>query len=374
MKKRFDYVIVGAGLFGSIFAREMTDAGAKVLVLEKRPHIGGNCRTENREGINVHMYGAHIFHTNSLYIWEYMNKWTTFRDYRHRLKAFSNDRIWSFPINLDTINEVWGISNPIQAKIKIESVRLPIENPSNLEDWVLSQIGDELYKLFYRDYSIKQWAKDPKLIPAAISKRLPIRLNYNNNYYDDKYQGIPEGGYTKIFEQLLLDIPLETSVDFNSDRDRFESMGTKIVYTGGLDELFSYELGYLDWRSLRFEHEHKSEYDHQGISVINYCDNSVPWTRVLEHKHFEWVDTNSTIITREFPCNWKLGDDKYYPVNDEVNTYLYKKYKSLLPENYIIGGRLADYKYYDMHHVVGSALSRVKEELDQNGSIRLSER
>lgn len=357
----YDYLIVGSGLFGSIFAREKTDAGAKCIVIDKRSHIGGNCYTRNEDGIHVHEYGPHIFHTNSDQIWEYMNRWTKFNHFVYRPKVSYKDKIYSFPINLFTLYQLWGTSTPEQAENILKKVVIKNDNPSNLEEWILSQVGEEIYDIFVKGYTKKQWNRDPKKLPASIIKRLPIRLNYDDNYFDDKYQGIPVNGYTSIFEKLLDGIDIKLGVDYLNDKNSFDKIAKKIVYTGPIDEFFNSDMGNLEWRSLRFEHNRFDVKDYQGNAVINYTDESIPYTRVVEHKHFNFGKQNHTIVTKEFPQNWDTSKEKFYPVNDEINNALYSKYKERVnTDQYIFGGRLADYKYYDMHQVVGSALARSK--------------
>jgi UDP-galactopyranose mutase len=361
---KYDYLIVGSGLFGSICARELTDAGKKCLIVEKRNHIGGNCYSENINGIHACQYGGHIFHTNSLKIWNYMNKWTSFNSYVNRVKTWSNGKLYSLPINLFTLYQVWGISNPEEAKKKLDSVKIKIENPLNLEEWAISQIGEELYQKFIYGYTKKQWGKEPKELPSFIIKRLPIRLTMDDNYFDDRYQGMPEEGYTKIFERLIDGIDVETNVDYLKNRSQLDSIAQKIIYTGPIDEFFAYELGTLEWRSLNFNQEVLDIPDYQGFASCNFADYSVPYTRIIEHKHFTFGKQNFTVITKEYPQQWDTTKEKYYPVNDENNNALYQKYKELIDtDKYIFGGRLADYKYYDMHQVVGSALNRSEKEL-----------
>ena len=360
---KYDYVIVGSGLFGSIFAKQMTDAGAKCLVLDKRSHIGGNCYTRNEDGIHVHEYGPHIFHTSNEMIWEYMNRWAKFNHFVYRPKVHYSDKVYSFPINLFTLYQLWEVCTPEEANAKLESVRIPCADPSNLEEWILSQVGEEIYNKFIYGYTKKQWGCDPKDLPSSIIKRLPIRLTYDDNYFDDRYQGIPIGGYTPIFEKLLNNIPILLGVDYLKDKNSFDSMARKIVYTGAIDEFFDYDYGHLEWRSLRFEHE-KMMGDFQGNAVFNYTEENVPFTRICEHKHFEFGKQKHTIITREYPQAWDKTKEKFYPMNDEKNNKLLQKYKNRIDDSkYILGGRLADYKYYDMHQVVGSALIRSEKEL-----------
>ena len=358
-----DYVIIGSGLFGSIFARQMTDRGASCLILEKREHIGGNCYTENTEGIHVHKYGPHIFHTNSDKVWEYMNRWTKFNNFVNRPKVNYMGKLYSFPINLFTLYQLWGMSTPKDAEKKLNEVKIKKENPKNLEEWILSQVGEEIYETFIKGYTTKQWGRSPKDLPSFIIKRLPIRLNFDDNYYEDKYQGIPENGYTEIFKKLLNGIPVETNVDYLKDREKLDSLAKKTVYTGAIDEFFNYEYGTLEWRSLRFEHERIETKDFQGNAIINYTDESIPHTRVIEHKHFNYGKQDFSVVTKEFPQNWDKNKEKFYPINDEKNNELYSKYKNMIDEKkYVFGGRLADYKYYDMHQVVGSALVRSEKE------------
>lgn len=360
---KYDYIIVGSGLFGSIFARQMTDRGANCLILEKRNHIGGNCFTNNKEGIHVHEYGPHIFHTNSDTVWNYMNKWTKFNNFVNRPKVCYQNKLYSFPINLFTLYQLWGTKTPKEALEKLNLVRIPCEKPNNLEEWILSQVGEEIYETFIKGYTTKQWGRNPRELPSFIIKRLPIRLNFDDNYYEDKYQGIPEDGYTEIFKKLLKDIPVETDVDYLSDREKFDSLGKKVVYTGPIDEFFEYQHGTLEWRSLRFDHELYQEEDYQGNAILNYTQENVPYTRSIEHKHFNKGKQKFTIVTKEYPQNWDKTKEKFYPINDDKNNELYKKYKSMIKvDKFLFGGRLADYKYYDMHQVVGSALVRSAEE------------
>ena len=360
--KLYDYIIVGSGLFGSICAYELEKLNNKVLVLEKRPHVGGNCYTENVEGINVHKYGPHIFHTNDKRIWDYVSQFVEFNHYTNRTKVNYQGQIYSFPINLMTLNQVWGVKTPQEAQLKIEKNRVPIKNPQNLEEWILSQVGEEIYEIFVKGYTTKQWGREPKYLPSSIIRRLPIRLTYNDNYFNDRYQGIPIGGYTQIFEKLLENVDLETGVDFFDNKEYFESISKKIIFTGKIDELFEYTFGELEYRSLKFEEE-ILEGDFQGNALINYTEQSVPFTRICEHKHFEFGNQDKTVITREYPDSYSAGKVPYYPVGDQKNLEIYKKYKNLSKDfnNYIFGGRLAEYKYYDMHQVIGSALSKLKK-------------
>lgn len=356
---KYDYVIVGAGLFGSVFANLATAAGKSCIILDRRNHVAGNCYTETKDQINVHTYGAHIFHTSNKDVWNYVNKYATFNHYKHSLKVVNNDNLYSFPINLFTLYQLWGCRTPREAQAKLDSVKISIESPTNLEEWILSQVGEEIYHTFICGYTKKQWGTDPKNLPSEIIKRLPIRLDFNDNYFFDTYQGIPIGGYTKMFENMTRGIPIELGVDFLKHRAYWQSRGKQIVYTGALDELFDNCFGKLGYRSLRFEHEHLPISDYQGTSVVNYTNENVPYTRIIEHKHFEFGKTDTTIITKEYPLTPnQSGDEKYYPINDSVNTDLYQKYKTLCSTEFptmILGGRLASYRYYDMHQVIAQA-------------------
>lgn len=359
-----DYLIVGSGLFGSVFAREMTNRGASCLILEKRNHIGGNCFTRKEGTIDVHVYGPHIFHTSSDTVWDYVNKYAKFNNYVNRPKVFYKNKLYSFPINLFTLYQLWGTQTPLEAEKKLNEVRVKIENPKNLEEWILSQVGEEIYHTFVYGYTKKQWNKDPKDLPSSIIKRLPIRLNFDDNYFDDKYQGIPVNGYTELFTKLLDGIPIETGVDYLKDQDRWNSKAKKIVYTGAIDEFFNCDYGVLEWRSLNFEHSILPVSDYQGNAIVNYTEESIPYTRIVEHKHFTKAKDNFTIITKEYPQNWTPDKEKFYPMNNERNNNLYSVYKQKIDTTkFIMGGRLADYKYYDMHHVIGSALARSSKEL-----------
>ncbi|MFG0262055.1 MAG: UDP-galactopyranose mutase [Novipirellula sp. JB048] len=359
----YDYVIVGAGFFGSVFARQMTDAGAKCLVIEKRSHIAGNCYTQDVGGIHVHQYGPHIFHTNNERVWEYVNRFARFSRFSYRPKVNYRGRMLSFPINLNTLNQLWGVRTPQEAKQRLEAERIPIENPANLEEWILSQVGQEIYETFVYGYTKKQWGREPSTLPSSIIRRLPIRLTWNDDYFNDRFCGIPIGGYTQLFEKLLAGIAVETEVDFLDERCRFEAQGKKIVYTGPLDRLFEYELGAHDWRGLRFEQQVLSTPDHQGVAAINFTDPDTPYTRCVEHKHFDPVNRDHTVITHEFPADWKVGDEMYYPVNNEQGEQLQQRYAAMLPEHYLIGGRLATYRYYDMHQVIASAMHLANREI-----------
>lgn len=362
---RYDYLIVGSGLFGSVFAHEMKKAGKKCLIIEKRNHIAGNCYSENKDSINVHTYGPHIFHTNDKVIWNWINQFTDFHNYKHSPKVNYKDKIYSFPINLMTLNQIWGVNTPEEAKQKLEEVRIKNDNPKNLEEWILSQVGQDIYETFIKGYTQKQWNKDPKELPTFIIKRLPIRTSFDDNYFFDKYQGIPIGGYTQIFEKMLEGIEVKTNVDYFENKEYWNSLADKVVFTGKIDEFFDYQFGELEYRTLRFENQKVEKEDYQGCSIVNYTDFNVPYTRITEHKHFENSKSDVTWITTEYPKDYEKGDVPYYPINDNKNNSIYEKYKELSKEsNIIFGGRLSEYKYYDMHQIIGSALSKVKKELN----------
>lgn len=358
----YDYLIIGSGLFGAIFARELTDKGFKCLVIDKRDHIGGNCYTENIEGINVHKYGPHIFHTSDDNVWEYINRFCKFNHFVNRPKVNYEGAIYSFPINLMTLSQIYKVTTPKEAELILSHVKHKIEHPQNLEEWVLSQVGTQIYETFIKGYTTKQWGRDPKLLPASIIKRLPIRLNFDDNYFFDKYQGIPIGGYTQIFEKLLDGIEVKLGVDYFDDKKLWDTIANKVVYTGAIDRYYNYAFGALEYRSLEFKTEVLDVDDYQGNALINYTDMNTEYTRIIEHKHFEFGKQKKTIITKEYPRN---NGELFYPVNDTTNNSRYDRYKELmrLEENVIFGGRLADYKYYDMHQVIASALKRVKDEI-----------
>ena len=363
----YDYLVVGSGLFGSVFAHEARRKAKSVLVLDKRPHIGGNCYTENREGVNVHVYGPHVFHTSDERVWRFVNQFVSFNNYVARPKVNYRGKVYSFPVNMMTLHQLWGVSTPEEAARKLAEVRVPCENPRNLEEWILSQVGQEVYETFIHGYTAKQWKRDPKDLPSSIIKRLPIRLTYDDNYFNDTYQGIPIGGYTEIFKGLLQGCDLGLGEDFFSNRSKWEGMAKRIVFTGKIDEYFEYEHGELDYRTLRFEH-HSQQGDYQGIAVMNYSDINVPYTRITEHKHFQPQDLHkvqNTIWTKEYPDEWNRDAVPYYPINDEKNNEVYRKYKEASESvtNVLFGGRLAEYKYYDMHQVIGSALQKSRREI-----------
>ncbi len=366
---KYDYLIVGAGPFGAVFAYEAKKRGKRVLVIDKRSHTGGNMYCEKVEGINVHKYGAHIFHTSNKEVWDYVNQFCTFNNYINSPIANYKGEIYNLPFNMNTFNKLWGVVTPQEAKEKIENQvkESNITEPKNLEEQAISLVGKDIYEKLIKGYTEKQWGRRCTELPAFIIKRLPVRYTYDNNYFNDKYQGIPEGGYNVIFDKLLKGIDVELNVDFFDKKGELLQKADKIVFTGMIDQYFDYQYGVLEYRSLRFEHEILDEENHQGNAVVNYNEREVPYTRIIEHKHFEFGKQPKTVITREYPAEWKQGDEPYYPVNNEKNAEIFRKYQELAEkeENVIFGGRLADYRYYDMHHVFERALEVVKEELDK---------
>lgn len=338
-------------------------------MIDKRDHVGGNMYCENIEGINVHKYGAHIFHTSNKKVWDYVNQFCTFNNYINSPIANYKGEIYNLPFNMNTFNKLWGVVTPSEAKAKIDEQikESGITEPKNLEEQAISLVGKDIYEKLIKGYTEKQWGRSTTELPAFIIKRLPVRYTYDNNYFNDKYQGIPEGGYNVIFDKLLEGIDVELNVDFFEKKEELSSKADKVVFTGMIDQYFDYKFGILEYRSLRFEHETLDEENHQGNAVVNYNEREVPYTRIIEHKHFEFGKQPKTIITREYPAEWKQGDEPYYPVNNEKNAEIFKKYQELAEKekNVIFGGRLADYRYYDMHHVFERALEVVKEELDK---------
>ena len=365
MTPAYDYLIVGTGLFGSTFAHLAMKQGKKVLMIDKRPHIGGNIYTEKRDGINVHVYGAHIFHTSNKKVWNYVNQFAEFNHYVNRPKVNYKNNIYSFPINMMTLYQLWGVKTPEEAKLKLETVKEPIESPKNLEDWVLSQVGREIYETFVKGYTTKQWQCSPTELPTFIIRRLPIRLTYDDNYFNDCYQGIPKGGYTQIAEKMTAGAEIQLGVDYFENKAEWDNKATKVLYTGPIDAYYDYEYGELNYRTLKFDHENLDIPDFQGNAVINYTHEDVPYTRILEHKHFEFEDTNNTIITREYPDSWDKSKVPYYPMNNDTNNAIYTQYKERAEQekSVLFGGRLAEYKYYDMHQVIASAISSAEKEL-----------
>ncbi len=377
--KQYDYLIVGAGLFGSIFAYEMSKAGKKCLVIDKRSHIGGNVYTVETEGINVHVYGAHIFHTSDKAVWDYMNSFVEFNRYTNSPVARYRDELYNLPFNMNTFHALWGVKTPLEAKMKIEEQKASAlketgcegdatAEPKNLEEQAIRLVGKDIYEKLIKGYTEKQWGKRAIELPSFIIKRLPVRFTYDNNYFNDGYQGIPKGGYTKIIEKMLTGIDVRLKADFFSDRAGYQALAEKIVFTGMIDEFFEYRFGELEYRSLRFETEMLDMGNFQGNAVVNYTEYEVPYTRIIEHKHFEFGTQEKTVITREYSAAWKMGDEPYYPMNDEKNNTLFEKYKVLADaeENVIFGGRLGEYKYYDMHQVVARALEAAAGQQNKN--------
>jgi len=356
----YDYLIVGSGFFGSICARELTDSGKKVCVIENRNHIGGNCYTSNRDGINVHDYGPHIFHTSNEEVWKWINQYVEFNNFTLRPVANYRGEVYSLPFNMWTFSKLWGVSHPQQVKEIIEEQSSHIDNPKNLEEQAIKLVGTDVYEKLIKGYTEKQWRKDAKDLPKEIIKRLPVRFTYDNNYFNDKYQGIPIGGYTQIFEKLL------DGIDVRLDTDYFGSNlpnHNKVIYTGPIDRYFDYKFGELEYKTTRFEHKKIDTDNYQGVVMMNYTDKEIPFTRTIEHKHFENVESDSTWVTWEFPIDYNAKEtEPYYPVNDDENTEIYNKYKELADKekDVYFGGRLAEYKYYDMHKVIESALNFVK--------------
>lgn len=364
--KKYDYLIVGAGLFGSTFAYEMAKEGANCLVIDRRKHVGGNIYCEDVRGINVHKYGAHIFHTSDKKIWDYVNQFVEFNNYVNSPIANYKGEIYNLPFNMNTFSKLWNISKPEEAKEIIEKQKGNIKNPKNLEEQAISLVGKDIYEKLIKEYTEKQWGKDCKDLPAFIIKRLPVRFTYNNNYFNDRYQGIPIGGYNVIIDKMLQDCNVELNVDYLKNKKYYNSLADKVLYTGMIDEYFDYCLGNLEYRSLKFETELLENVEnYQGNAVVNYTSHDEEYTRIIEHKHFEFGTQKDTVITKEYPCDWKVGDEAYYPVNDDKNTKLYQEYLKLAEkeENVIFGGRLGHYKYYDMDKVIKAALELAFEEL-----------
>lgn len=355
----YDYLIVGAGLFGATFARLATDSGKSCLVIDKRSHIGGNCYTENIEGINIHKYGPHIFHTNNEKVWNFVNRFASFNSFINSPKAFSKGKLYSLPFNMNTFYELWGVIKPEDAKKIIQEQTIKV-HPKNLEEQALSLVGTDIYNVLIKEYTEKHWGKSATELPAFIIKRLPLRFTFNNNYFNDKYQGIPTDGYTQIINKMLENIEVKLNTDYFSNREYFNSISNQVVYTGCIDEFFDYEYGILEYRSLKFEEEYHSTDNFQGNPVINYCDKKFKYTRVIEHKYFEKTITSHTIITKEYPQSHKKGMIPYYPINTNLNQSLYQKYRDKANHltNFVFGGRLCEYKYMDMDTVIKSAMNK----------------
>lgn len=370
---KYDYLIVGAGLYGAVFAREAMDAGKKVLVIDKRPHIAGNVYTEKIEGINVHKYGAHIFHTNNTKVWEYVNRFARFNRFTNSPVANYKGELYSLPFNMYTFNKMWGVVTPEEAAARIEEQRKAagITEPENLEEQAISLVGTDIYEKLVKGYTQKQWGRKCTELPAFIIKRLPVRLTFDNNYFNALYQGIPIGGYTAMTANMLDGAEVRLEEDYLASKEAYDAMADKVIYTGPIDAYFGYSLGYLEYRSVRFENEILDKPNFQGNAAVNYTDAETPWTRIIEHKWFEFGkdaegnDLPKTVISREFSSEWKPGDEPYYPVNDEKNSALYESYRKLAEkeDHVIFGGRLGEYKYYDMDAVIAAALERAGNEI-----------
>ena len=367
-KSVYDYLIVGAGLYGAVCARELADAGKKCLLIDRRPHIAGNVYTEQIEGINVHIYGAHIFHTNNKQVWDYVNRFAVFNRFTNSPVANYKGELYSLPFNMYTFNKMWGVVTPEEAEAKIAEQRKEITGePRNLEEQAISLVGRDIYEKLIKGYTEKQWGRDCKELPAFIIKRLPVRLTFDNNYFNALYQGIPAGGYTKMVEHMLDGVEVRLGVDYLEQKDEMDKLAEKVIFTGPVDAYFDYCLGNLEYRSVRFETEVLDKPNFQGNAAVNYTDRETPWTRIIEHKWFEFGkdedgnDLPKTVISREYSSEWKPGDEPYYPVNDERNGKLYQAYKELAEKerNVVFGGRLGEYKYYDMDQVIAKALETV---------------
>ncbi len=368
-KGMYDYLIVGAGIYGAIFAHEMTKAGKTCLVIDKKNHVAGNIYTEEIEGIQVHKYGAHIFHTSDEKVWAYVNQFATFNNYINAPVANYKGELYNLPFNMNTFNKMWGVITPEEAKAKIAKQREAVasDEPKNLEEQALRLVGTDIYEKLIKGYTQKQWGRACTELPSFIINRLPVRFTYDNNYFNDRFQGIPIGGYTQIVEKLLEGIELRLNTDFVKERETYEEIAKTVIYTGPIDEYYEYQYGNLEYRSVRFETETLEEENYQGVAVMNYTDSETPFTRIIEHKHFEYGTQSKTVISREYSAEWSVGVDPYYPVNNEKNNGLYQQYKLLADQEkcVIFGGRLGEYKYYDMDKVIKSALDMVEKVLSQ---------
>lgn len=364
---KYDYLIVGAGLFGAVFAQQAKKAGKTVLVIDKRSHLGGNVYTEEVEGIQVHRYGAHIFHTSDRKIWEYVQQFAVFNRYTNSPVARYKDEVYNLPFNMNTFYQMWGVKTPEEAKEKLESQirEAAVCEPKNLEEQALSLVGKDIYEKLIRGYTEKQWGKRAKELPSFIIRRLPVRYTYDNNYFNDSYQGIPVGGYTRMVERMLDGVEIRLNTDYFQAREELDRLADRVVFTGMIDAYYGECYGKLDYRSLRFETEVMDTPNYQGNAVVNYTEYEVPYTRIIEHKHFEFGTQPKTVITREYPAAWTGKEDPYYPINDERNNRLYEKYKALADQEdrVIFGGRLGMYRYYDMHQVIAEALESARKEL-----------
>lgn len=362
----YDYLIVGAGLFGAVFAHEATKKGKKCLVIDKRNHIGGNIYTEKVEDITVHKYGAHIFHTSDKRVWDYVNSFVSFNNFVNSPVANFHGEIYNLPFNMNTFSKMWGITTPDEARAKIDEQvqNSGISAPQNLEEQAISMVGKDIYFKLVKEYTEKQWGRDCKELPSFIIKRLPVRFTYDNNYFSDRYQGIPEGGYTQLIEKLLEGSDIKLGAEYVANKARFDALADKVLYTGALDELFGYSLGKLEYRTLEFKTKVVDCDNYQGNAVVNYTSHDKPYTRIIEHKHFEFGKQPKTVITEEYPKTWRPGDEPYYPVNNDKNNALAEEYRALAEkEGYLLGGRLADYKYYDMDKIILSALNLAERTL-----------
>lgn len=363
----YDYLIVGAGLFGAVFAREMTDQGKHCLVIDKRAHIAGNIYTEEVEGIQVHRYGAHIFHTDNKTVWDYVNRFAEFNRYTNSPVANYKGEIYNMPFNMNTFHALWGVRTPKEAQEKIEEQKKAhfVEEPKNLKEQAINLVGTDIYEKLVCGYTEKQWGRKAEELPAFIIKRLPVRYTYDNNYFNDRYQGIPIGGYTAMVKKLLDGIEVRLNTDFFAEKEALSKEADRILYTGMIDEFFDYRLGELEYRSLRFETEVMDMPNYQGNAVVNYTDYETPYTRVIEHKHFEFGTQEKTVVTREYPASWKRGEESYYPINNERNNALFAEYEKLAAaeKKVLFGGRLGQYRYYDMDDTVEAALNMVKEHM-----------
>lgn len=364
---KYDYLVVGAGFFGAVFSYEANRRGKRCLVVDKRPHIGGNCYTETIAQIHVHKYGAHIFHTSDQQVWNYVNQFASFNNYINAPIANYKGEIYNLPFNMNTFSKLWGIATPAQARAQIDAQRGDAPaNPANLEEQALSLVGRDIYEKLVKGYTEKQWGRPCTELPAFIIQRLPVRFTYNNNYYSDRFQGIPEGGYTPIFEQLLEGIDLRLDCDYLAHRETLRPLAERVIYTGPIDQYFDYRYGPLQFRSLRFDTQVLDEANFQGNAVVNYTDRETPYTRIIEHKHFAFGTQPQTVVTREYPADWSIGAEPYYTVNDAPNNTLYQTYATLAAQDptVVFGGRLGEYRYYDMDQVIASSLKLVRQELD----------
>lgn len=360
---QYDLAIVGTGLFGAVVAREALEKGKRVLMIEGRSHIGGNCYTEKIEGINVHKYGAHIFRTSDEAIWNYMRQFCTFNNFVNSPIANYKGELFNMPFNMNTFNRLWGVLTPDEAKAKIDEQRIPCENPSNLEEHILSLAGPDIYSKLVKGYTEKQWGKKCTELPPSIMRRIPMRFIFDNNYFNDPFQGIPKGGYTAIIEKMIAGADVRVGVDYFDIKDEVDSVANLVVYTGPIDRYFNYCFGELEYRSLRFEHEVLETSNYQGVAVVNYTDYETPYTRIIEHKHFEFGTQKKTVISREYPQKWEKGIDPYYPMEDRGNRDRFEQYrmKSMTEKKVVFGGRLGEYRYYDMQDTIKSALAKAQE-------------